>query len=323
MQKKYIKEVFNDYRADSNLLEAEVENINLYKKTNKLQVKIISSEQISLNEIENFENFLINRFKVNKASVDIFYNEDVQIKNNITENWENIIKYIGKKEPFSKAILINSSIETNNENVIVKLSMKGASFLLAQKFDKGIEHILNNLYNKNYHVEFIENTSEEFEKKLIERQKEEEKRALLELEKQALMEIEARKEEKRIEAEKEKIRKLEEDKRLKEELRKQNPELAAKIEAHQNKSPEVKDEESPLILGRSLMIRTELMKIEDIPMDEGSELKVCIDGEILAGSIDSRDIKNEKVILMFNLFDGTSTIACKAFLDKEKFKKVK
>ena len=28
-------------------------------------------------------------------------------------------------------------------------------------------------------------------------------------------------------------------------------------------------------------------------------------------------------MLMFNLFDGTSTIACKAFLDKEKFEKVK
>jgi len=55
---KYIKEVFNDYDVNSNLIEAKIEDINLYKKTNKLQVKIISSEQISLNEIENFENFL-------------------------------------------------------------------------------------------------------------------------------------------------------------------------------------------------------------------------------------------------------------------------
>lgn len=57
--------------------------------------------------------------------------------------------------------------------------MKGASFLLAQNFDKGISHILSNLYNKNYEVEFIENTSEELEKKLLEKQKYEEKQALL------------------------------------------------------------------------------------------------------------------------------------------------
>lgn len=107
MQKKYIKEVFGDYTLDSNLIEAELENINLYKKTNKLQVKIISSKSILLNEIENFEDFLINRFNVNKASVDITYN-NVEIDQNISENWENIIKYIGKKEPFSKAILSGS-----------------------------------------------------------------------------------------------------------------------------------------------------------------------------------------------------------------------
>ena len=71
------------------------------------------------------------------------------------------------------------------------------------------------------------------------------------------------------------------------------------------------------------MIRTELVKIENIPMTEDAEMKVCVDGEILGGSIDSRDIKDEKVILMFNLFDGTSTIGCKAFLPKDKLKDVK
>lgn len=323
MQKKYIKEVFNDYNENNNLIEAEIENINLYKKTNKLQVKVASSKKITLHDIESFEDFLINNFKVNKASIDINYSEGVIIDENLNAEWNNIISYIGKKEPFSKAILINSKPEIKDSKVNVKLSMKGASFLIAQKFDKGISHILSNLYNKNYEVEFIENNSEELEKKLIEKQKQEEKEALIELEKQAKIELEMAREKKRIEVEQEKKRKLEEDEKIKENLRNQNPELAAKIEAHQNKSPDVKDEESPLILGRNLMIRTELVKIESIPMEETTEMKVCVDGEILGGSLDSRDIKNEKVILMFNLFDGTSTIACKAFLEKEKAGKVK
>ena len=201
--------------------------------------------------------------------------------------------------------------------------MRGAAFLIAQKFDKGLEHLLLNLYNKQYEIEFIEIFSVEDEKKLIEKRDEEERKALIELEKQALIDIETRKEEKRLEAEKEKQRKQEEEERLKENLRKQNPELAAKIEAYQNKAPEMQGEESPLIYGRSLTIRTDLVKIDDIPTEESTELKVCVDGEILSGSIDSREIKNEKVILMFNLFDGTSTIACKAFLEKEKLKPIK
>ena len=323
MQKKYIKEVFNDYKLNNNLIDAEVGNINLYKKTNKLQVKITSSKEINLQEIESFEDFLINNFKLNKASLDIKYSNEINPKVSIQENWNNIIKYIGKKEPFSKAILTGSIPVIKNDQLNIKLHMKGASFLVSQKFDKGIEHILKNLYNKNYHVEFEEDISEEYEKELIEKRNQEEKEALLELEKQVKQEIQLRKEEKLREAEEEKIRKEEEKKKLQEELRNQNPELAAKIEAHQNKDISVKDEESPLILGRTLLIKTELVKIENIPMEENTEVRVCVEGEILDGSTDSRDIKNEKVILMFNLFDGTSTIACKAFLDKEKFKLVK
>ena len=320
---KYIKEVFNDYNLENNLIDTKIENINLYKKTNKLQIKVVSSKQISIKEIESFEEYLVNRFKVNKAFIDINYEDGIIINSSIESDWKDIIRYIAKKEPVGKAILNNSTVSVNNSKLTVNLFMRGAAFLIAQKFDKGLEHLLLNLYNKQYEIAFIEIFSVEDEKKLIEKRDEEERKALIELEKQALIDIETRKEEKRLEAEKEKQRKQEEKERLKENLRKQNPELAAKIEAYQNKAPEMQGEESPLIYGRSLTIRTDLVKIDDIPTEESTELKVCVDGEILSGSIDSREIKNEKVILMFNLFDGTSTIACKAFLEKEKLKPIK
>ena len=320
---KYIKEVFNDYNLENNLIDTKIENINLYKKTNKLQIKVVSSKQISIKEIESFEEYLVNRFKVNKAFIDINYEDGIIINSSIERDWNDIIRYIAKKEPVGKAILNNSTVSVNNSKLTVNLFMRGAAFLIAQKFDKGLEHLLLNLYNKQYEIAFIEIFSVEDEKKLIEKRDEEERKALIELEKQALIDIETRKEEKRLEAEKEKQRKKEEEERLKENLRKQNPELAAKIEAYQNKAPEMQGEESPLIYGRSLTIKTDLVKIDDIPTEESTELKVCVDGEILSGSIDSREIKNEKVILMFNLFDGTSTIACKAFLEKEKLKPIK
>ena len=305
---KLIKDVFGDYTCNSNLIDAEIEDVNLFKKSNKID------------ELESFENYLITRFNVNKASIDIDY-KDVKIDFNINSDWDNIITYIGKKEPFSKAILSNSKVQIKDNKLDVNLYMKGASFLLSKKFDKGIEHLVSNLYNKNFEVDFIENElSPELEKELIEKRDNEEKEALIELEKRAKEELEEIKERKKIEKELEKKKKEEEDQKRKDELKSQNPELAAKIEAYQNDS---KNEESPLILGRSLNIRTDLVKIENIPMDENAEMKVCIDGEILEGSLDSRDIKNEKVIIMFNIFDGTSTIGCKAFLDKEKAKEVK
>ena len=229
---KYIKEVFNDYKVNSNLLDAEIENIDLFKKTNKLQVKIASSKEITLPEIEEFEDYLVRRFKVNKASLDINYG-GLEIKQNIFENWNNIISYISKKEPFSKSILTNSKVELNGKDLKVKLPMKGASFLLAQKFDKGIEHLLGNLYNQNYVVEFVENNSEELNKMLDLKKQEDEKIALEEMRKQAEIDAELEKEKRRVEAEKEKQRKLDEEKAIKEKVKEQSPEFAAKIEAYE------------------------------------------------------------------------------------------
>ena len=130
MQSKYIKEVFSDYNENNHLINAEIENINLYKKINKLQVKVVSSEAINLQEIQSFEDYLVGRFKVNKASLDITY-KDVEMAQDIPENWNNIINYISKKEPTSTAFLRGSTVEIDNQKVDVKLAMKGASFLIA------------------------------------------------------------------------------------------------------------------------------------------------------------------------------------------------
>ena len=121
---KYIKEVFKDFETNNNLSDAQIENINLYKKLNKLQIDLISSKPIKIEEIGIFENYLQNRFNVDKALTNIKY-QDVEIEQNIESNWNNIISYITAKEPFSKAILTNSTIEIESQNIDVNLKLKG------------------------------------------------------------------------------------------------------------------------------------------------------------------------------------------------------
>ncbi len=317
---KYIKEVFSDYKENNGLINAEIENINLYKKTNKLQVKVVSSNQISLQEMQSFEDYLVDRFKVNKASLDITY-KDVEIQQNLSENWNNIIRYISKKEPISTAFLRDSKIEVDNQKADVKLAMKGASFLVAQKFDKGLEHLLSNLYNKQYQVQFVEDVVENYDELLSEKRKEEEKTALLELEEKAKKEAAIRKEEQAKEKER-----LKEERALEKQKKEQEKNTIENMPSMPTIPQDVQLENSPLIYGRSAAIKSEFVQIKNIPMSQSTEKRVCIDGEVLPGSIDSKDIKvkgEDKVILMFNLFDGTSTIGCKAFLDKDKLKEVK
>ena len=77
------------------------------------------------------------------------------------------------------------------------------------------------------------------------------------------------------------------------------------------------DDSSPLILGSSLAINDPLVKIIDLNVESGN---VCIDGEIQA--MEDKETKSGKVILSIDIYDGTSTMTCKAFLPGNNAKKI-
>ena len=83
--------------------------------------------------------------------------------------------------------------------------------------------------------------------------------------------------------------------------------------------PELPEEDnsSPLILGNSLTINETLVKIKDLGVDDK---KVSLEGEVI--NTEDRELKSGRVLYSFDLYDGTSTLTCKAFLDKKNAKKV-
>ena len=77
------------------------------------------------------------------------------------------------------------------------------------------------------------------------------------------------------------------------------------------------DDDSPLILGMNMQIKEPLVKVQDLSVDSGN---VCIDGEVIG--MEDRELKGGKILLSLDVYDGTSTMTCKAFLTKENSKKV-
>ena len=77
------------------------------------------------------------------------------------------------------------------------------------------------------------------------------------------------------------------------------------------------DDSTPLILGKNMNITEPLVKIADLGADDG---KVSLDGEVIG--MEDKETKSGKVILSFDLYDGSSTMTCKAFLDKNNAKKI-
>lgn len=53
---KKVKEIFSDYQARANIIEAEILNLDVIKKTNTLGITIKYDEYIEIKEIWYFEN---------------------------------------------------------------------------------------------------------------------------------------------------------------------------------------------------------------------------------------------------------------------------
>ena len=58
---KTVKDVFQDYTNKNSILEGTIEAINLFKKSNKLEVGIKVQNQLTLDELVDFESYLSER----------------------------------------------------------------------------------------------------------------------------------------------------------------------------------------------------------------------------------------------------------------------
>ena len=72
------------------------------------------------------------------------------------------------------------------------------------------------------------------------------------------------------------------------------------------------EEKTPIIYGKNIS-KESIVEIDSITQDDG---KACITGEII--SFNKRETKSGKILLILDVYDKTSTISCKAFLDAKK-----
>lgn len=285
---KTIKEVFKDYNSNSfELNEAKIKTVNVFKKTGRIELILIAEKQIKILDLIAFERYIEKRFGFKETIIKIEYIKLPPFT--IIEEWKNIIEYIAYKYPLTKALLKGSIVNVDGNNVNINLALKGKDILETRRFDQIIAETMMNLYNQKCNVKFVEKPLEDIMLHLQEQNKKLEEEYILTIKNQ---EKESKKE--KIEEKKEEI--------------KESPKQVIE---------EKQEENSPLIYGRSVKLKETLVKVADLSVDSG---RVLLDGEIL--NIDSRELKSGKLLAMFDLYDGTSTITCKAFLEKEKAKEI-
>ena len=158
--KKKIRDVFKDFTTESfALYNSLITSINIFKKSGKLETSIEAEKQIKIKDLEKFEIYLENRFQLKNVLIRIKYLE--KFETNIEKEWEDIISYISRKHPLTKALLRGSKIEVEGSNVNVNLAFKGKALLDGKNFNIVLSELIKNIYGENYKIQFVENISEE------------------------------------------------------------------------------------------------------------------------------------------------------------------
>ena len=309
VEKKQLKEIFKDFNYNSYILNSKIQDINLYKKKNMLEIKIETDRIISIKDINAFEKYLTKRFLLQDVSIIVKYEEGIDA--DFISEWENILEYLSYKHPLTKALLKNSKIEIDNNKVNINLPFSGSDILNAQGINSIISDIIFKTYSKKYKVNFIDNTSESIKKTYQEKTKKMQNKIILKFKNKLEEEDKASdgKNENQMQNKNEE-NKTQNENKIKE--------ITAKNSDNNQTEENIEPEEiTPLILGRNQNIKEQLTKIIDVSIDSG---KICLEGEII--NTDSRELKSGKFLFMFDLYDGTSTITCKAFIEKDKFKTI-
>ena len=291
---KKVGEIFSDYKTNSNIKYAEVTVLNVVKKTNTLQVGLYFDEYIEIKEIWYFEKFLKERFQFSHIDIKINYHDKVERKPIDTE-WKNIIAYMAHKYPLTKPmLLLKSNIEVGEKEIIVKMHIKGADFLKAKKTDVELSNVLKNLFGKQYKIELIEDISKEEINAIKENLKKEEEQIIEKIEK--------------------------ENKQYREEKEAQVPEYndvdympPTDMEGYipeENIVPELEQETEvkEYIMGKPSKAKEKLIKIKDITANDGRE---TLEGRVV--SVDVRETRSGKGMIICELYDGTGIITCKSF----------
>ena len=303
---KKIKEIFSDYKNNSQMQECYISKIGINKKTNKLTIILNTDKFVQIKDMWDFEKYLMERFQIKDIEMIFNYEDGTKIPE-VKDEWKNIICYMAHKHPLMKPILLmKSTIEVENSNINVKMHIKGADFLRTRKTDKQVEITIKNLLGKEYKI----NLEEQISKEELARQEANNRLLEEQLIRNRIEEM------KRHEEEKENAKMQEQ------------PDYYVPMPSDMDIPPEELGEMPPVpqieennnidyIIGKPSKAKENHVKIKDINANSG---KVTIEGRIV--ELDSRDTKSGKKIIIMDVYDGTGIMTCKSFTTMEEAEEI-
>lgn len=280
---KRINEVFSDFNTGSNISTALVESAVLKKKSKTLELAISSDRYIEIQEIEELNNFIKRRFYLEHSKIAVNYTEEVKMKP-IEEEIKNIISYVSNKHPFLRVAVNNCDYEISGNTITLKFRVPVSTMFRDLKYDREIREGIKSFYGKSYSIKFVDNVDAD---ELIRLQVEEEKKRM------SMIRNEIRSTGPSIPKD-------------------TTPTVPSEGEKGKDDKKSGKMNNPFLILGRNSNIKESLIRISDASPEEG---RVALYGEL--SNMETKELRSGKILVSFDLYDGTGSLTCKSFLKPE------
>ena len=301
---KVVKDVFKNCVRDDNMFNlANVKEIKFSKQLNSVILDSYSQDNIPQADIEEFERRAKTQYELNSFKINYEYTGkpmDIEL-----QNVYDILANVNKKYGYTQDILENCKIDIDNDERVLKISLEKpfSNFLYIKRLDEYMSECINNQFGSGFRVVFKDLTelSDSYENgpKMM-----------------------------RLEDLNPEYSQASVDTGIPVPPPPMPPmQTGANGRTFTPRAPLTEEEKAERELAKQPQPENviygidikdpQITKIENVELDGE---RVTISGQIVAR--EERETKSGKILLTLDVTDKTYTIACKMFLDKQKFEDI-
>ncbi|MCX8130093.1 MAG: PolC-type DNA polymerase III [Clostridia bacterium] len=149
-------EVFSGDEKSNLLKDIKISSINVYRKSKRLEVFLLSEKLIPASSISKLEQNFVNSFQLESTSIKIRFNTSMELKDILVSYWDSVLFLVNNKIALSRGILHDCMWELDGKRLKICLKTKGTQILKAQACDALIEKYLDEMFSANIKVEFVD-----------------------------------------------------------------------------------------------------------------------------------------------------------------------
>ncbi|TYQ13037.1 UNVERIFIED_CONTAM: DNA polymerase-3 subunit alpha (Gram-positive type) [Acetivibrio alkalicellulosi] len=147
-------EVFNDEKSNGHFKSVQIQNINAYKKSRKLEIFIKSDKLIPVLHLDKLEQKFKNCFALEEVAIKPVFTVDLSLKEVLEAYWDSIVHFLIKNIAICRGLLDGCKWNLNDNILKIGLKTKGSDILKYRNCNKILEKLFKESFNVNVKVEF-------------------------------------------------------------------------------------------------------------------------------------------------------------------------